>query len=98
MFHFMCPAMLDMSRKVVIVTGGTQGIGRGIAQRFLDAGAEVVVCGRNAPPSLPASPSSRTSKAREAMFVAADVKDVEAIDRVVTAAVEKYGRLDVLVN
>lgn len=84
--------MLDMSRKVVIVTGGTQGIGRGIAQRFLEAGADVVVCGRNAPADLPAW------NGREALFVAADVRDVEAIDRVVTATVEKYGRLDVLVN
>jgi len=84
--------MLDMSRKVVVVTGGTQGIGRGIAQRFLDAGAEVVVCGRNAPAQLP-----RTED-REAMFVAADVREVEAIDRVVVATLERHGKLDVLVN
>ena len=84
--------MLDMSRKVVIVTGGTQGIGRGIAERFLEAGASVVVCSRNAPTELPRSGD------REALFVAADVRDVEAIDRVVKATVERYGRLDVLVN
>ncbi len=92
MFHFRCLAMLDFTERVVIVTGGTQGIGRGIALRFLDLGAHVVVCGRNAP-SEPV-----TSTGREAMFVAADVRDVDAIDRVVTATVERFGRLDVLVN
>jgi NAD(P)-dependent dehydrogenase (short-subunit alcohol dehydrogenase family) len=92
MFHFQCLAMLDMSERVVIVTGGTQGIGRGIAQRFLERGAHVVVCGRNAP----AEPVA--SGGREAAFIAADVRDVDAIDRVVTSTVERYGRLDVLVN
>jgi NAD(P)-dependent dehydrogenase (short-subunit alcohol dehydrogenase family) len=84
--------MLDMSRKVVIVTGGTQGIGRGIASRFLEMGADVVVCGRNAP-----AEAVRVGE-KEAIFVAADVRDVEAIDRVVTATVARFGRLDVLVN
>ena len=37
---------LDMTGKVVIVTGGGRGVGRGIATRFLEAGAEVVICGR----------------------------------------------------
>jgi NAD(P)-dependent dehydrogenase (short-subunit alcohol dehydrogenase family) len=81
-----------MSRKVVIVTGGTQGIGRGIARRFLEAGAEVIVCGRNAPLEAPRAGD------REAIFVAADVREVEAIDRVVAAVVARFGRLDILVN
>lgn len=84
--------MLDMSRRVVIVTGGGKGIGRGIARRFLEAGADVVVCGRSAPPELPRAGD------REALFVAADVRDVEAIERVVAAAMERFGRIDVLVN
>src|SRR6476469_5071611 len=96
MFHFGCPmlipASLDMSRRVVIVTGGTRGIGRGIAQRFLEAGADVVVCGRTPPEG-----TARHGE-REALFVEADVRDVEAIDRVVVAATERFGRVDVLVN
>ncbi|MGH9185115.1 MAG: SDR family NAD(P)-dependent oxidoreductase, partial [Acidimicrobiales bacterium] len=42
-------APLDFSGRVVLVTGGTRGIGRGIASRFLEAGADVVVCGRTEP-------------------------------------------------
>jgi len=83
---------IDMTGRVVIVTGGGRGVGRGITARFLEAGAEVVVCGRN-PPETPVAASGR-----EACFVAADVRELEPIDRVVTAALERFGRLDVLVN
>jgi NAD(P)-dependent dehydrogenase (short-subunit alcohol dehydrogenase family) len=83
---------LDMSGRVVIVTGGGRGVGRGIASRFLEAGAEVVICGRNEPDELPADGG------KKAFFVAADIRDVEAIGRVVTATTGRFGRLDVLVN
>lgn len=83
---------VDMSGKVVIVTGGAKGVGRGIAWRFLEAGADVVICGR----TQPQEPVS--TGGRQAMFVAADVRDVEQIGRVVTAATDRFGRLDVLVN
>jgi len=83
---------LDFSGRVVIVTGGSRGIGRGIAQRFLEVGADVVVCGRNEPESLPAGGD------RTAVFVAADVREPDDIDRVVATTVERFGHLDVLVN
>ena len=44
---------LDFTGRVSIVTGGSRGVGRGIAQRFLESGADVVICGRNEPESLP---------------------------------------------
>lgn len=83
---------LDFTGRVVVVTGGTRGVGRGIAQSFLQAGADVVVCARRPPEELP------TSAGRTATFVAADVRRAEDAHAVVAAATERHGRLDALVN
>ncbi|HEY6557670.1 MAG TPA: SDR family oxidoreductase [Polyangiaceae bacterium] len=83
--------VFDFTGKVVIVTGGTQGIGRGIAERFLQTGAHVIVCARNAGTPL-------VYEGREALFVVANVRKPEEIAAVVTTATEKFGRLDVLIN
>ena len=79
---------IDLSGQAAIVTGGAKGVGRGITERLLEAGAAVVVCGRSEPESLPAG----------AHFVAADVRELDQIDRVIAFARERCGRLDVLVN
>lgn len=83
---------LDFRGKVVLVTGGGKGAGRGISQRFLDGGAEVVICGREAPASLP------SGAGREAVFLPCDLRDVEQSGRLINTVVERFGRLDVLVN
>ncbi|MCL5041301.1 MAG: SDR family oxidoreductase [Gammaproteobacteria bacterium] len=83
---------LNYSDKVVLITGGTKGIGAGIACGFLQAGASVIVCGRQEPEELP------QFNGRKARFLAADVRDGEAMAEVFAAITEHYGRLDVLVN
>ncbi|HEY3735912.1 MAG TPA: SDR family oxidoreductase [Jatrophihabitans sp.] len=83
---------VDFSGSAVIVTGGTRGIGRVIAQRFLGAGADVLVCGRSEPEELPSADE------RTAAFFSADIRDPEQAKAVVNAAVEAFGRLDVLIN
>ncbi|MFJ2685290.1 SDR family oxidoreductase [Pseudomonas sp. NPDC087342] len=83
---------MDFRGKVVLVTGGGKGVGRGISQRFLDGGAEVVICGREAPLMLP------VSAGREAWFLPCDLRDVEQSGRLISQIVERFGRLDVLVN
>ena len=86
------PQVLDFSGKAVIVTGGCRGIGRAVAERFLEAGAGVVICCRHQPDRLP------SVEGREAVFVMADVRDPDECERVVDVAVERFGRLDVVVN
>ena len=83
---------LDMTGKVVLVTGGGKGIGKGISHCFLAAGAEVVICGRNEPEQLP------EHDGRSAVFTTCDVRDVEQVDACVDFVVDRFGRLDVLVN
>ncbi len=82
-------AALDFSGRVVLVTGGTKGIGRAIARRFVDAGATAVVCGR----SQPDAASGAVGR-----FVACDVRDPDQVGRLVDDIVQREGRLDVVVN
>lgn len=77
----------DLTGRAVVVTGGTKGLGHGLATAFLDAGADVLVCARNAPQS---------SVAGE--FVAADVRDPDQAAGVIDAAIDRFGRVDVVVN
>ena len=83
---------LDFTGKTAIITGGTKGLGRGFATRFLAAGADVVICARR-PPDEPVA-----ADGREALFTPADVRDPEQIAGVVEAAVERTGRVDTLIN
>ncbi len=83
---------LDLTGRVALVTGGTQGIGLVIAETFLRAGADVMVCSRRKPGSLPSAGD------RTAAYTAADLRDATQAAGVVKATVAAFGRLDVAVN
>lgn len=83
---------IDFSGKVVAVTGGARGVGAGIVARFLAAGAEVEICGRNAPDELP------VVDGRKPVFSQVDVRDPEQVAAWIAAITSRLGRLDVVVN
>jgi NAD(P)-dependent dehydrogenase (short-subunit alcohol dehydrogenase family) len=78
---------LDLSGRVVLVTGGTRGIGLGITGRFLEAGATVATCSR-----------SDEGPVEGTTHHVCDVRDPDAVSAMVAEVVAGHGRLDVLVN
>ncbi|WP_165075921.1 SDR family NAD(P)-dependent oxidoreductase [Paludisphaera rhizosphaerae] len=76
------------ARKVVVVTGASQGIGAGLVRGFLDRGDRVVANSR----------SIEAADATDMVSVAGDIADPAVADRVIARAVEAFGRVDTLVN
>ena len=75
----------QLDGRSVVVTGGTKGLGLGLADAFRRAGANVLVCARHAVDS-------------DIEFVAADLRDPDQAARVIDTAVERFGRLDAVIN
>jgi NAD(P)-dependent dehydrogenase (short-subunit alcohol dehydrogenase family) len=90
--------MAQMVGRVAVITGGTQGLGEAVARLFAQRGAAgIVICGRNAARGEGVR-QALESLGTVALFVSADLADVEAARAVVRAADQRFGRVDVLVN
>ena len=87
---------VDLTGKVAVVTGATRGIGRGIAEAYLSAGARVVLNGRSEAKGREAL--DEMDAGDSAMFVAGNVQSREDVEALVAAAIERYGKVDILVN
>lgn len=87
----------DLTGKVAIVTGGNGGIGLGMARGLAEAGASVVVAGRNATKSEKAV-KELAGLGAKAAAIAVDVVNEDSCRALVNGTVEQFGRLDILVN
>ena len=83
---------IDYTGWVVLVTGGARGVGRGICEAFLEAGAIVETCGRSTPQELP------NYEGREARFTEVNVRDADAVEAWIGEVAARHGRIDVAVN
>jgi NAD(P)-dependent dehydrogenase (short-subunit alcohol dehydrogenase family) len=90
--------LLDFTDRVVVVTGAGRGLGAGIALRFAEAGAAVVVNYRASAADADETVARITARGRRALKVQADVSRGPEADRLLQAAAGAFGRVDVLVN
>jgi NAD(P)-dependent dehydrogenase (short-subunit alcohol dehydrogenase family) len=79
---------MNIERRVAVITGASQGIGAGLVRGFLDRGYRVVANSRSIKPDA----------SSDVLTVAGDISDPQVADRVIGGAVEKFGRVDTLVN
>uniref|UniRef100_A0A4W5L1D0 Hydroxysteroid (17-beta) dehydrogenase 14 n=1 Tax=Hucho hucho TaxID=62062 RepID=A0A4W5L1D0_9TELE len=84
--------------KVVIVTGGSKGIGRGIVKVFVENGAKVVFCARGVAAGQALEAELNRAGPGSCKFVPCDISKEEDIKRLISVAVENYGQIDCLVN
>jgi 2-deoxy-D-gluconate 3-dehydrogenase len=89
--------LFDLTGRVAIVTGGNGGIGLGMARGMASAGASIVVAARNREKSLRAV-AEIEALGGEAAAIEVDVSDEASVEHLVAASVERFGRVDVLVN
>ena len=87
----------ELKGRVAVVTGGNGGIGLGMARGLAGAGAAVVVSGRNAEKSRRAV-AELAALGAQAVAIEADVADEAAVNALIRGTVDRFGRLDVLVN
>ena len=88
--------MSRLNGRVAIVTGGTKGIGYGIAEEFIKEGAQVVICGRNEETGAAAA-AELQKLGGDILFVPCDVGNIDSLDDLLKETVDHFGRLDVYV-
>ena len=90
--------MIDLSGKSAVVTGGSRGIGRAIARRLAEQGADVCFSYRGNEEAADEARTACEELGRRALAVQADVTDPGAAESLVKAALDSFGKVDILVN
>ena len=89
---------LNLSGKVALVTGGSEGIGKGVAWKLAEEGCSVVICARREDVLEAAAEEIRDATGGGVLAVQADVTNAGDVERLVSATIEAYGGIDILVN
>jgi NAD(P)-dependent dehydrogenase (short-subunit alcohol dehydrogenase family) len=89
---------MNYKEKVVIITGGTKGIGEGCVRAFVDAGSNVVFCARKQDEGDALASELNAADKGDAFFLKCDVLKTDEIQDLIERTVGKYGRIDCLIN
>jgi 3-oxoacyl-[acyl-carrier protein] reductase len=90
------PNKIDLTGRFAVVTGGAQGIGKAIVERFLDSGASVAIFDRDK--AFAEKTAAELSGRGKVIALACDVTDLADVERARDAALKAFGRIDILVN
>ncbi len=88
----------QLKDKVAIITGGTRGIGKGIAELFAQQGAKVIITGRSAQNSAADEINSAINPDNAVKYIGCDMADRAAITSLIESVLKDYGRIDILIN
>ena len=89
--------MFKLDNKTAIISGGSKGIGKAIALKYAEAGANVIICSRKKE-NLDTAVNEATSNGLNISAVECNTGDIDSINNVVSYANDKFGGIDILVN
>jgi len=84
--------------KVILITGGGTGLGRAMGERFLELGAKLAICGRRQDVAEQAAADMALTTGGETFATRCDVRHADQVEAMMDAVIERFGRVDVLVN
>ncbi len=89
---------LGLTGKVAVITGGSEGIGKGIALRLCEEGVNVAICGRRETILTDAAEEIRAETGGEVLAISADVTKPETLENFIGQTASHFGKIDILVN
>jgi NAD(P)-dependent dehydrogenase (short-subunit alcohol dehydrogenase family) len=90
--------LFDLTGKVALVTGGSRGLGKAMAQGLAEAGADILITGREEKTLAPALKDILEGTGRRGHFLVADMTQRRAADELARQALARMGRVDILIN
>jgi NAD(P)-dependent dehydrogenase (short-subunit alcohol dehydrogenase family) len=94
----MFPDLFKLSGRVALVTGGSKGLGKAMARGFAEAGADIAISSRHEQELRPALEEILSGTGRRGVYVVADMSRRDEVNRLAAAALERMGRIDILIN
>src|SRR5881296_1445847 len=90
--------LFNLSGKVALITGGSKGLGKAMARGLAEVGADIVISSRHEDELRPALTEILQGTGRKGKYIVADMSQRDDVQRLAQAALEEFGRIDILIN